>query len=163
MLIFAYGSNMCTGRLRARVPSTRVVGAGTLPGHVLRFHKRGADGSAKANAARTDDPRAALPGVVFEIDPAHERELDRHEGGYHAAPVTVHLAGGVAQASCYFAEAAAIVDGLVPFTWYRRYVLAGALEHRLAAAHVAAILAVDAIDDPDPERHARNWIELPGR
>ena len=38
MLYFAYGSNMCAGRLVRRVPSAREVGVARLSNHALRFH-----------------------------------------------------------------------------------------------------------------------------
>src|SRR5690348_15499711 len=42
MLYFAYGSNMCTNRLRAkdRVPSAEFVQTARLAKHIFRFHKR---------------------------------------------------------------------------------------------------------------------------
>jgi gamma-glutamylcyclotransferase len=52
MRYFAYGSNMCVGRLRHRVPSTKFVCI-KLTEHIFRFHKRSIDGSAKANALLT--------------------------------------------------------------------------------------------------------------
>jgi gamma-glutamylcyclotransferase len=56
MLYFAYGSNMCTGRLRApdRVPTAEFVRIARVPQHLLRFHKLSKkDCSAKADAYLT--------------------------------------------------------------------------------------------------------------
>ena len=50
---FAYGSNMCEGRLKARVPSADLMAVVQLQAHALRWHKRSVDGSAKANALAT--------------------------------------------------------------------------------------------------------------
>ena len=57
MLYFAYGSNMCTGRLRQRVPSAAPVRIAKLLNRSLRFHKRSDDRSGKC---RRNDPPALL-------------------------------------------------------------------------------------------------------
>lgn len=54
ILYFAYGSNMSSARLRARVPSCRPIGIAFLPGHELRFHKRSKDGSGKCDAFQVE-------------------------------------------------------------------------------------------------------------
>ena len=56
MLYFAYGSNVCAGRLRRRVPSAVFAGIAKLPKHSFRFHKKSTDRSAKADAFETGDP-----------------------------------------------------------------------------------------------------------
>ncbi len=162
MLIFSYGSNMSSARLRARVPSAIALGVGSLAGYVLRFHKRSTDGSAKANAFRTDDPSDVLFGVVFEVKEEQKRDLDRHEGaGYTEQIVTVQIARQAKQVRMYVADAAKLTDKLKPYTWYVRYVLVGAREHNLPNEYVANIVNVPAVDDPDKKRHAQNWIDLP--
>ena len=50
LLYFAYGSNLHPERLRERVPSAESLGVARLEAHVLRFHKRGRDGSGKCDA-----------------------------------------------------------------------------------------------------------------
>jgi hypothetical protein len=50
MLSFPYGSNMCTRRLKQRVPSATLVRTAKHMGHSFRFHKRSNDLSAKADA-----------------------------------------------------------------------------------------------------------------
>ncbi|HKW19463.1 MAG TPA: gamma-glutamylcyclotransferase family protein, partial [Terriglobales bacterium] len=78
---FAYGSNMCTGRLRARVPSARPVFVTQLRCHTLKFQKRSQkDGSAKADAEHTGRESDVVWGVVFEIDAAQKQHLDEAEG-----------------------------------------------------------------------------------
>ena len=57
MLCFAYGSNVCSGRLRERVPSAVPVRVARLLNHSLRFHKRSGDHSGKCDAWRvTNNP-----------------------------------------------------------------------------------------------------------
>ena len=68
---------MSSARLKARVPSARKLGRGALHQHRLRFHKRGADGSAKANAFYTGDTADIVHGVLFEIDENELQDLER--------------------------------------------------------------------------------------
>src|SRR6202521_4452027 len=136
MLCFAYGSNMCTGRLRQRVPSAAPVRVARLLSHSLRFHKRSdKDGSGKADAYFTGEPEDLVWGVVFDIDPAEKPRLDAHEGlghGYVERLVTViDLAGGMHPAFTYTAEAGHIDRTLRPYSWYRRFVVEGARQHDL--------------------------------
>lgn len=163
MIIFAYGSNMCSTRLRSRVPSAAPLGPGLLEGHVLRFHKRSTDGSGKANAFRTNRLEEQMWGVLYEIDPEHKSRLDRAEGlrqGYDEELVTVLLGSQHISAQIYIASNSAISDELKPFTWYFRYVLAGAVEHRLPDGYITALRAFSSVEDPDRERHAKEWIPL---
>src|SRR3989441_4880942 len=87
---FAYGSNMCTSRLRKRVPSAKAHSKASLSGYTLKFHKRSKDGSAKCNVLETKNPRDMVMGVLFYIDPAEKPDLDKAEGvghGYHETKV----------------------------------------------------------------------------
>ena len=55
-----------------------------------------------------------------------------------------------------FTYCATLVDpDLKPFDWYREHVLRGACEHGLPAAYVAAIAAVESIEDPNLQRQCR--------
>lgn len=158
MFYFAYGSNMSTARLRARVPSARVLGPGRLPGHALRFHKSSeADGSAKCDACHTADAGDTVQGVVFRIDPGERPHLDRAEGlgvGYAVKEVAVHLDGGDRVAAFTY-YAVAIDPRLRPYHWYKEHVLRGALEHGLPEPYVEVIRAVESCSDPQAERHRR--------
>jgi hypothetical protein len=162
MKIFAYGSNMCTARLQARVPSARPVGVAALPGHALRFHKRGwRDGSGKADAARCGDAGAVVHGVVFRLDPVEKAALDWIEGlgrGYDERGVRVTAPDGVVhEAWMYQAARSAIDPAAVPFRWYRDLVLAGAREHGLPDDYVRNhIVACPTCPDPNGARARRH-------
>lgn len=178
MKIFSYGSNMCSPRIAARVPSARFVATGCVRGFSLRFHKRGRlDGSGKANMLRTDDPEDRVWGVIWEIDPADKAGLDRAEGlgnGYDEERVRVVSAPGDASSGvpgghgarldddvglplrAYLASPDFIDDGLLPFEWYLDFVVAGAREHGLPDPHVELIARTEARRDPDEERRRRN-------
>lgn len=159
MNYFAYGSNMCTHRLRERVPSCRFLAVAKLPGHALRFHKGGRnDGSGKCNIFPTGIADDAVIGVLYAMAPAEKANLDRVEGvgfGYRSIEVSVETAEGPARAWTYRAEEAAIDERLVPYTWYKEFVLQGAIEHGLPAWYVRAIAEVPAVEDSDELRVQR--------
>ena len=160
MIYLAYGSNMLIARLRdvRRAPSARCLGRTQLPGYALRFHKSGADGSAKCDLVRSASPRATAYGIVFSIDDRDRDSLDRVEGrGYHTEIVPVGIAGrGRLEAFAYVADGDAVDARLLPFDWYVRLVLSGAREHDLPAGYIASIAATPSRPDPDSARAAEN-------
>ncbi len=158
MLCFAYGPNMCAARLRRRVPSAREAGIARLSNHAFRFHRRGRDGSAKADACFTGEPGDAVWGVLFAVDAAEEWRLDAAEGagrGCSKTAVTVELRqGGLARAVMYSARDACLGPSLRPHASYKRLVVEGARQHGLPPDYVARIEAIPATEDPDGERDA---------
>ena len=156
MLCFCYCSIMSHRRLRARVPSARFVAVTELPAHRLRFHKSAGDGSAKCNAEDTGHSGDRVMGVVYEIADAEKSDLDRHEAlgfGYDEKQVELKTEQGTLRAWMYYATR--INNSLKPFHWYKDHVLIGARENGLPADYITQIEAVESIDDPKPERHAR--------
>ena len=154
---FAYGSNMSLWRFRQRVPSGQPCGVAVLHGHVLAFHKRGVDGSAKCGIVATGNPASRVYGVMYVFDLDQLRQLDLAEGNgycYQRQTVEVDLGGGsLLEAQCYFATDAEA--GLLPYGWYREHVLVGARQAGLPAWYVADIEELVCQHDPDPRRHAR--------
>lgn len=154
---FAYGSNMLTERLRRRVPSTAPLGPARLDGFDLRFHKRGADGSAKCNVVADND--ASVHGVLFEISPEERYLLDRAEGlgcGYELADIELDTPGGSVEAFCYVASADHIDRSLLPFGWYKDFVVHGGIEHQLPTPYVQQIRQIEALTDSSPKRVRKN-------
>lgn len=153
---FSYGSNMSTPRIRRRIASASVVSTACLHEHSLRFHKKSVDGSAKCDILHTHDPDDIVHGVLFKIESRDKRILDGYEGlgkGYEEKQVSIHLPDGqVLVASTYYATH--IDASLQPYHWYKEHVLRGAREHALPAWHIAAIEAVESIDDPSAANHA---------
>jgi len=152
MIYFAYGSNMLLARLQRRVPSARRIdGVFCLPGHQLRFHKEGMDGSAKCDSHLTDDPADRVLGALFEMDPAHRDRLDAAEGlgdGYLDKDVQVSdTAGRLVEAHTYYATR--INGSLLPFSWYKDHVLMGARETDLPRRYIASIEKLKSTDDDD--------------
>jgi gamma-glutamylcyclotransferase len=149
---------MSVQRLAARVPSARLIGAATLAGHALRFHKPGSrDGTGKCDAFATGLAADVVAGALYSILASELPQLDAVEGagfGYdrRCVPVTTAQGERVA-AQTYLATLRS--DGLRPLDWYKEHVLRGARALGLPPAYVAAIEAVAADPDPDPVRHQR--------
>jgi AIG2-like family len=160
MLYFAYGSNMCTGRLRRRVPSANYVRIAKLMGHSFRFHKRTNDGSGKGDAFETGNPSELVWGVIFDIDEREKRVLDEAEGfgrGYLDKRATVlDESGQEHRVFLYVADANSVDDSLRPYSWYKRFVIDGARQHDLPEAYVSAIAAMPDVEDGDRTRDQRN-------
>jgi len=155
---FAYGSNMSVSRLSARVQITRLLGVGTLSRHVLRWHKRSKDRSAKCDAFFTGNPENRVFGVLYQIDDSQKSRLDRAEGlghGYLVKAERIESNNEIVHAVLYVATPEFIDESLKPYDWYKDHVLLGAREHGLPNHYVKRIEAVHAIPDPDAERADR--------
>lgn len=159
-LVFCYGSNMLVRRLLERTPSAAPRGVAALDGYRLAFHKRGADGSGKADARATGSSADRVYGVVFQIEVAELGDLDGFERGYARRSVRVAMSeGGWARAFCYEALETHVRPGLRPFGWYHGMVIAGAREHGLPRAYVRSLSEHPTVADPDPDRRSR-WLGL---
>lgn len=154
---FAYGSNLHPHRLRQRVPSSRPLGKAVLPGHRLRFHKNGRDGSGKCNVLHTGKESHQVIGVIYEMHPGERPLLDAAEGlgnGYELTHQQVHAGDDRHEVFFYVAQAAHIDDSLLPYCWYKDLVVHGARRHQLPAEYVEALTRVPSRRDPDEARHA---------
>jgi AIG2 family protein len=160
MLYFAYGSNMCTGRLRRRVPSATFVQIAKLAGHAFRFHKRSTDDSGKGDAFKTGNPLDVVWGVIFNIDETQKPTLDEAEGlgsGYEEKTANVLDENGQPHVVVLYVASANTVDNsLRPYAWYKRFVVDGARQHRVPEEYVNGIVAMPDLEDPDPGRDRRN-------
>ena len=157
VLNFAYGSNMLLARLRERVPSARMLSVATLPGHELRWHKLGQDGSGKCDVLPVNDPRAAVIGVLFELALSDKPRLDAAEDlgvSYSEKEVEVRTAAGPLRAWVY--QAIRVDPAAVPFDWYKAIVIAGAREHGLPQPYIDRLDAAPSRPDADAARTARN-------
>lgn len=160
VLVFAYGSNMSTLRLRARVPSAQPVGIGHVAGQRLAFHKQSTDESGKANLLRSGHDEDHVWGVLFSIAADHGPRLDACEPSYDAVELDVRVESGRVAARAYVARPTAIDDTLKPYSWYLDFVLCGAVEHGLPDAYIERLRAVETIVDPDVARSRRNAAVL---
>ncbi len=161
LLYFAYGSNLCLPRLKARVPGVRALGPAALRGHELRWHKKGTDGSGKCSIVHVGGD-AIVHGALFAIPRTEESALDRAEGPeYEDIPVSVESTEGDVTAKTYVAVESAIDDARQPYSWYKALVVSGAESQGLPLGYVETLRLVDAIDDPDTERGRRHRAFLP--
>ncbi len=160
---FAYGSNMLTSRLKARVPSAEPVAVASLEGHTLRFHKSSTDGSGKGDAYETGNPDDLVWGVVFELDEVEKGLLDRVEGlgyGYEEKTVELEMRNGERmEAVTYYATN--IDEELLPYEWYKDLVLYGAKEHGLPEHHIEYIESIESKKDLKESRREENRSLLP--
>jgi len=160
---FAYGSNTLSAWLRKRCPSARIDGKAELRGFELRWHKRSKDGSGKCDIVRVDAPEAVVHGVLYEIDASEKPALDLAEGaghGYQEATVVV-LFNGVERGAMTY-QATDVDGALLPYSWYRAFVVSGAREHRLPEDYIALLEAVHSIEDEDRDRHTKNISLIEG-
>ena len=150
--IFAYGSNMCSGRFRAYKVKPLGARRAYLSGWKLLFHKCSSDGSGKADVvpAHAD---ARVWGIVYEISKADLRKLDVGEQGYHRCRLTLSgPRGGSFRAWVYRADPNACESGLLPYGWYKRFLVEGAEEHNLPSDYITSLRAIAAKLDPDQSR-----------
>lgn len=171
-LYFAYGSNMLSWRIRhpQRCANANKVSVATLEGYGLHFHKVGSDGSGKCDVVEEDAGRGmdrpSVHGVVYEVEESELLRLDGVEGsGYERREVVVRFEDGEkTDVYVYVARATAIDPEVLPWTWYRDLVAAGAEEHALEAGYADRLALQRAVEDPDREREARerqaieNWL-----
>lgn len=165
ILYFAYGSNMLSRRLRARdrAPSAAAAGTGFVACRRLVFDKVSTDGSGKCDAELTLSPTDRVYGVLYEIDRAEKRNLDRAEGlgaGYREEPVTVVIGSTTRETTTYIAVAKE--PALRPYHWYKALVVAGAIEHGLPEAYVEWLRTCESQADPNARRRSENELVLFG-
>jgi hypothetical protein len=139
---FAYGSNMSSARLAARVPTAEVVGPARLEGWEIRFDKHGRDDTAKANIGPR--PGQHLWGVLYRFPAGERTGLDAAEDlgrGYRADWLEVSTAKGARIVALTYVGIK-LKTGLVVLDWYREHCLVGAREHALPDGYVAHLRAV---------------------
>ncbi len=160
MMYFAYGSNMCIGRMKNRIPGAASCCTAVLAGYTIKFHTLSPrDGSGKCNAFETRSALDVVYGVIYKIAPEDKPLLDRYEGlgvVYALRNVVLECEGACIEAFTYAALPEAIDDMVLPFAWYKYYVLTGAKQNNFPASYIERIESVYAVEDPDMERDRVN-------
>lgn len=143
-LYFAYGSNLSSSRMQARVSSAFARGPACLPGYRLTLDKRSRDGSGKANLRVAETSR--VYGVLYRISAIHWAALDACEPGYRRIPVTVESRGQRCEVQTYLSRV--LAPHPVAYDWYKRLIVEGAIEHDLPAGWRHRLEALPARRDP---------------
>jgi gamma-glutamylcyclotransferase len=149
----AYGSNLHPRRLQQRVPSAQLLDTIALPGWQLNFHKRGQDMSAKCNIIQTGKTADVVYGAIYEMLVSERHVLDKVEGlnnGYCLAHLDI---AGQGTAFFYVAEKEYIDNDLLPFGWYKEFVIAGCQFHAFPDAYLAQIGFINVIPDLNEARY----------
>ena len=151
--VFAYGSNMCSGRFRAYgVSPEDAERAAVLPGHRLLFNKKSTDDkSGKANVAAYAG--SDVWGVLYTIPDGDLEKLDKGEGGYRRVRLSVRLTDNTnTDAWVYIAKKPTDDPALRPYTWYKRLLVEGARAHALPEDYIADLEGIIAVQDANEER-----------
>lgn len=154
LLYLAYGSNLHPRWLRNRVPSAEPVRQIYLDGWQLHFNKQShTDNSAKCNIMQTGNSSDRVHAMVYRFRTAEKHALDAAEGGYDCVDIPVPDMGKV---MVYLARPEHIIDGILPYRWYRDIVIAGAKHHALPARYIDRLKTVKTINDPVAAREHRH-------
>lgn len=148
VLYFAYGSNMCSERLRSRITSLNIVGRASLKDRKVVFNKRSKDGSGKANLV--ESPGSVVWGVLYEINVQDLYTLDKIEGGYERITVRVQKPdGSEVEAVTYVSED--LTNDSRPYKWYKKLLLSGAREHNLPQDYIAYLEGFPVMSETSPK------------
>jgi len=151
---FAFGSNLSSKRLLQRLPAAGLGDVAILRHHRLCFHNNAQGESGKCDIEFTGSHNDDVYGIIYRLTESEKQLLDGYETagfGYLDKPVKVYTPDGECiEAVTYYA---ASNEGMhPPYHWYKEHVLRGAIEHGFPAEYIAAIEAVESIDDPSPGR-----------
>ena len=161
---FAFGSNLNHYRLHQRIGDYGTVGIGYLPDHKLAFNKRGGDDSGKCTVTASVSDK--VWGAVCQLSLEQKKKLDYFEGvghGYDAITTKIITHEKTVDAVLYQAQLDAMDDGLVPFDWYKEFVLTGAKYHNLPEEYILRIEKIKVITDPNINRVQLNLNILNGQ
>ena len=160
---FAFGSNLNHYRIHQRIGDFDTLGIARLKNHQLVFHKRGGDFSGKCTVVPHQNHD--VWGAVYILNREQKELLDYFEGvghGYSAVYYDLDHQGQTINSLLYQAQLNAMDEGLLPFDWYKDYVLSGAKHHQLPNNHIKYIEQTPSISDPDQKRTEENSRILKG-
>ncbi len=154
LLYAAYGSNLHPVRLGQRVPSAELLGTALLPNLSLLFNKRSTDGSGKCNIV---DSGSGVYVAVYAMNKDEKATLDKYEGcgkGYDETKIEVPNFG---DCFTYLANETHIDNELLPYCWYKEFVLVGCRKLDFPSNYVAAVNAIKPVRDSNEKRCSENW------
>ncbi len=135
-IYFAYGSNMSSARLLARVTAAEPLGRAFVSDWQLAFNKPGRDGSGKANLVPAAG--AVTWGVAWTLPEDPWPLLDGFEPGYERGVFRLlRTDDRELHAHVYLYECSADAPSIPPSNDYLDHLLTGALEHDLPEDYIA--------------------------
>ena len=145
--VFAYGSNMSTERMQARVSSAKSLGRAKLkpPDKSLVCNKKGEDGSGKANLVDKDG--GIVWGVLYEIDSEELSKLDKFEKGYERKSLDVSTEQD-SSVKAYVYISSELTDDPRPYDWYKKCMRDGAREPHLPSFYITRLEQIESKPDP---------------
>lgn len=161
MKYFAYGSNMLESRMQERVLDAEFQHEAYIKGWKLAYNKLSIDGSSKLNLMRTGNLADKVWGKVYNVPRAQKLNLDAVEGkgkGYHIQRQRT------AEDFLFFyvADDDAIVEGVLPYTWYVDLISAGVDSTEMPVRQREFLKQQYAQVDDDKERGLRNTCAITG-
>ncbi len=151
---------MLSSRIKNRIDSYKGVGIGYIENYSLRFHKKSKDTSGKADAFLTGNTEDKIWGVIGEIDEESKKTLDKIEDlskGYNLKNITITTDKGIENAIIYVADENYIDSKLIPFDWYKEFVLRGSIENSLPGDYINSIKEIPCKKDTDSKRREENY------
>ena len=153
---------MLLRKLNVNVPSAVKITNGFLPGYRFDFNKVSKDGSGKGNIVKTSMATDKVCGVIYEINVADKKALDKEEGlgkGYNEERLII-TTDEYNQVECfaYVADKSATKEHLSPYDWYRDMVVIGAIENSIESSYIAFLKVFPYAVDPDHERRKKKYF-----
>jgi len=157
--MFSYGSNMSLQRLRKRVPSAVQLSIGYVEGYSLKCFKKSKDGSGKASIIPTNNKEDKVWGVIFMLEEKDKPNLDKAEGlgyGYNEIKVDVVSFDATTQCQVYIADNDYLNETLVPYNWYKSYIVNGAKQYNLPSEYIETLESIKSVQDINVKRRNQN-------
>ena len=163
LLYFAYGSNMDLNQMAFRCPDAEVIETVRLEGYRLAFRSNGGN---RGVATILPDPDSHVDGVLWEISPEDERNLNFYEGFprlYGKRTLTVvNRLGKEVEAMAYVMNAPYKNRPAVPSASYLRGILRGCQQNGIDTRPVLAA-SLDALEHTDLEGNPPRGKQTPER
>lgn len=129
--MLAFGSNLSTERLEARVGSCPVYQVAWLSGYELVFNKSSHDANVYANIRYTGNARC--PGVAYQLTFEQIMALDPYEKGYVRMVVPAETeASESLLVQLYLAHPDEMCPETLPQPEYKHHIVTGCREHNLS-------------------------------
>jgi gamma-glutamylcyclotransferase (GGCT)/AIG2-like uncharacterized protein YtfP len=132
---------MCPRQMTRRCPSAHRLGAGRLPGHALRFPRRGAVWPGGI-ADVAPHPRQHVHGVVYALSHEDLATLDGHEVSYRREVVVVELGAEALLVEATLYRVREPLGHFPPGRAYLETMLRGARDAGLPAEHLTELEAM---------------------